>query len=193
MQPINNYTIFLNDYLNNLNKLSNDLDKSTLVSISEEIIKSVKSKGSVIIVGNGGSAAIASHVAVDFLKSLGIRAFTFNESSLITCYANDFGYENWVEEALKTYAQKNDVVILISSSGESANILNAAKHIKNNGLSLITFSGFNKNNSLAILFDLNGSRYSLHFIPFFSALSINQLRAFCFIYFDVSSHGLNKS
>ena len=152
---INDNTIFLNNYLNNLNKLSNDLDKYTLISISEEIIKSVKSEGSVIIVGNGGSAAIASHVAVDFLKSLGIRAFTFNESSLITCYANDFGYENWVKEALKSYATKNDVIILISSSGESANILNAAKHLKNNGSIIITFSGFNKNNSLSSLGKFN--------------------------------------
>ena len=88
---------FLNDYLDDLNKLSNDLDKSTLISVSEEIIESVNSKGSVIIVGNGGSAAIASHVAVDFLKAVGIRAFTFNESSLITVEANDFGYEKWVK------------------------------------------------------------------------------------------------
>ena len=152
---INVNKVFLNDYLSDLNKLSNNLDKSTLIDISEELIKSVQSNGSIIIVKNGGSAAITSHVVVDFLKALGIRAFTFNESSLITCYTNDFGYENWVEEALKTYAQKNDVVILISSSGESANILNAAKHIKNNGLSLITFSGFNKNNSLSSLGSLN--------------------------------------
>lgn len=152
---VNVNKIFLNEYLTNLNKLSNDLDKSTLINISEEIIKAVKSKGTVIIVGNGGSAAIASHVAVDFLKAVGIRAFTFNESSLITCYANDFGYENWVKEALKSHAQKNDIIILISSSGESANILNAAKYSKNNGLSLITFSGFNKNNSLSSFGDFN--------------------------------------
>jgi len=146
---------FLNDYLENLNKLSNDLDKSTLISVSEEIIESVNSKGSVIIVGNGGSAAIASHVAVDFLKAVGIRAFTFNESSLITCYANDFGYENWVKEALKSHAQQNDIVILISSSGESLNILNAAKYTRKNNLSLVTFSGFNKNNSLSNLGEFN--------------------------------------
>ena len=152
---VNVNKVFLNDYLNDLNKLSNDLDKSTLIDISEEIVKLVKSKGSVIIVGNGGSAAIASHVAVDFLKAIGIRAFTFNESSLITCYANDFGYENWVKESLKSYAKKNDVVILISSSGESANILNAAKYIKNNCSSVITFSGFNKNNSLSNIGNFN--------------------------------------
>ena len=152
---VNINKVFLNDYLNDLNRLSNDLDKSMLIDISEEIVKAAKSNGSVIIVENGGSAAIASHVAIDFLKSIGIRAFTFNESSLITCYANDFGYENWVKEALKSYAKKNDVVILISSSGESANILNAAKYIKKNGSNVITFSGFNKNNSLLSLGNLN--------------------------------------
>jgi len=80
---------------------------------------------------------------------------TFNESSLITCYANDYGYENWVKEALKSYCNKNDNVILISSSGESPNIINAAKYVKKNNLFLITFSGFKKNNTLSELGNLN--------------------------------------
>ena len=78
----------------------------------------------VIIAGNGGSAAMASHVAVDFTKAANIRAINFNEADLITCFANDYGYENWVGKALEAYADPGDLVILISSSGKSQNISN---------------------------------------------------------------------
>ena len=85
--------------------------------------------------------------AQDFLKSLGIRAMTFNESSLITCYANDYGYENWVKEAIKSYSKKTDLVILISSSGESQNILNAAKYTVDQNLKLVEAVFYFKDNT----------------------------------------------
>ena len=107
-----------------------------------------KNKKKIVIVGNGGSAAIASHFSVDMTKVGGIRCINFNESDLLTCFSNDYGYENWVVNALKFYADRGDMVILISSSGKSKNIVNAAKYTKNNGLKLITFSGFSKNNSI---------------------------------------------
>ena len=109
----------------------------------------------VIVVGNGGSAAMASHVAVDLTKAACIRAVNFNEADLITCFANDYGYENWVAKALEAYADKGDLVILISSSGKSQNILNAAEKGKEMGLSLITVSGFLSDNPLRKLGDLN--------------------------------------
>ena len=77
------------------------------------LIKKIKN----IVVGNGGSASIASHVSVDFVKAAKIRSINFNEANFLTCFSNDYGYENWVEEALKTYADKDDLLILISSSG----------------------------------------------------------------------------
>ncbi len=107
-----------------------------------------KNKKKIVIVGNGGSAAIASHFSVDMTKVGGIRCINFNESDLLTCFSYDYGYENWVVNALKFYADRGDMVILISSSGKSKNIVNAAKYTKNNGLKLITFSGFSKNNSI---------------------------------------------
>ena len=96
----NNET-FLAEYLKDLQKTVLQLKQRYTYSDVKKIIATAKSKGNIIIVGNGGSASIASHVSVDFLKSVGIRACTFNESSLITCFANDYGYENWVKEALK--------------------------------------------------------------------------------------------
>ena len=62
-------------------------------------------------------AAMASHVTVDFTKAAGMRAINFNEADLLTCFANDYGYEHWVAKALEFYADEDDLVILISSGG----------------------------------------------------------------------------
>ena len=109
----------------------------------------------IVIVGNGGSAAMASHVTVDFTKAAGIRAINFNEADLITCFANDYGYEQWVAKALEAYADKGDLAILISSSGKSQNIINATEKATEIGLSTITLSGFFKENPLKKSGDLN--------------------------------------
>jgi D-sedoheptulose 7-phosphate isomerase len=114
-----------------------------------------KSSKKIIIAGNGGSAAMASHVAVDFVKAASIRAINFNEADLITCFANDYGYEHWVAQALEAYADSGDMAIIISSSGKSQNMLNAAEKAKNIGLSIITVSGFMPDNPLRKLGDLN--------------------------------------
>ncbi len=109
----------------------------------------------VIIAGNGGSAAIASHCAVDFTKNAGIRCVNFNEADLITCFANDYGYEWWLQKALEFYADPGDLVILISSSGRSPNILNAARYAASKGLGVVTFTGFGDDNPLRALGQLN--------------------------------------
>ena len=109
----------------------------------------------IILSGNGGSAAMASHVTVDMLKIAKLRAMNFNEADLITCYANDYGYAHWLERAIESYADQRDMVILISSSGKSQNIINAALKAKEMNLPLITFSGFSPENSLRKLGDVN--------------------------------------
>ncbi len=105
--------------------------------------------------GNGGSAAMASHVSVDLTKAAQIRAINFNETDLITCFANDYGYEHWVERALEAYADDNDLVFLISSSGRSPNIINGALKAKAMGLKVVTLSGFSCDNALRKLGDVN--------------------------------------
>ena len=102
----------------------------------------------VLIAGNGGSAAMASHVSVDLTKQAGIRTVNFNEADLITCFANDYGYENWVAKAIEFYGNEGDVAILISSSGKSPNMINAAVHAKKMKISVITLTGFEKDNPL---------------------------------------------
>jgi D-sedoheptulose 7-phosphate isomerase len=147
--------IFFENFNELLTKSINSIDNNQLVNAAE-ILKGVKNTGKkIIVVGNGGSAAMASHVAVDLTKAAGCRAVTFNEADLLTCFANDYGYESWVERALNFYADKGDVVILISSSGTSKNIVNGAIWAKKHNLSVITLSGFNEDNPLRKLGDIN--------------------------------------
>jgi D-sedoheptulose 7-phosphate isomerase len=79
-----------------------------------KIILNCKKDTNFFFLGNGGSASIASHLAIDFTKTLKIKARTFHDSSLMTCFGNDYGYENWMAEALKSYSSENDFVVVIS-------------------------------------------------------------------------------
>ena len=111
--------------------------------------------GKVIVVGNGGSAAIASHVAVDLTKAARVRAINFNEADLITCFGNDYGYENWMAKALEFYSDAGDVAVIISSSGQSQNVVIGAKAARDLGLQVVTLSGFRADNPLRAIGDLN--------------------------------------
>ena len=126
-----------------------------LTELKGLLVKVRDSGKKVILAGNGGSAAIASHCAVDFTKCANIRCINFNEVDLITCFANDYGYERWLEKALEFYADRGDMVILISSSGKSANMINAARYARSAGLVLVTLTGFSQDNALRKLGDLN--------------------------------------
>ena len=112
-------------------------------------------RNKILLVGNGGSAAVASHVAVDLTKAADIRAVAFSDNSLLTCLANDYGYEHWVEKALEFYAEPGDVAVLISSSGKSSNIVNGAIAAKARGLHVVTLTGFDADNPLRKLGELN--------------------------------------
>ena len=122
----------------------------------KKICLELKAKGNkLIMAGNGASATIASHAATDFTKQAKVRSLCFTDASLITAFGNDYGYENWVAEAIKSYYKNGDVVILISSSGSSKNIVNAAKKAKQLNLRVVTFSGFTEDNPLRQIGDLN--------------------------------------
>lgn len=107
------------------------------------------------IIGNGGSASIASHMAEDYTKNGGIPMMAFNDAAMITCFANDLGYEKIFEAAINYYAERMDLVIAISSSGKSPNILNGVTAAKAKGCNVITFSGFKPDNPLRKMGDLN--------------------------------------
>ncbi|MDA7641717.1 SIS domain-containing protein [Candidatus Marinimicrobia bacterium] len=145
-----------NNFLNQYRKaIEKDIDIECLAKASDLISKTVSKQGKLIFVGNGGSAAMSSHVAVDFTKNAGIKAINFNEADLITCFANDYGYENWVTKSLEFYADSDDLVFLTSSSGNSKNIVNAAQYCSDNSIDLITLSGFDISNDLRSFGNVN--------------------------------------
>lgn len=146
---------FFIDYFDKINKYIKMVDIGLLKKTATLISSVNKTGGKVIIAGNGGSAAIASHVSVDLTKNANVRSINFNEADLITCFANDFGYEKWLEKAIEFYADKNDVAILISSSGKSLNIINGAQKSRDLGLKVITFSGFTSDNPLMQMGNIN--------------------------------------
>ena len=146
---------FYKDYLKRMADGLLSVDTEMLEAAVKILLDVAGKGGKVIMAGNGGSAAMASHTAVDLTKNAQVRAVSFNDADLITCFANDFGYEKWVEKSLEYYADEGDCVILISSSGRSPNIVNAAKKAKEMGLRVITFSGFASDNELRGSGDLN--------------------------------------
>ena len=146
---------FLKNYTSKFYHLVKNYDEKKILNIIK-IIKDVKkNKKKIILVGNGGSAAMASHVSVDFTKMCKIRSVNFNEADLITCFSNDYGYENWVRKAFDFYADKGDLIICISSSGQSPNIVNGAKFAKKNGCKVVTLTGFKKNNKVSKIGHVN--------------------------------------
>jgi D-sedoheptulose 7-phosphate isomerase len=146
---------FFEQFYEQINNKAKSVNSNKLIELSKLIRSTKLNSGKIIIVGNGGSAAIASHVAIDLTKAVNIRSINFNEASLLTCFSNDYGYENWVEKALDFYADNNDIVILISSSGQSKNIINGAMKAIEMKLPLITLTGFSAENPLNKLGDIN--------------------------------------
>ncbi|MFH2060672.1 MAG: SIS domain-containing protein [Pseudomonadota bacterium] len=109
---------------------------------------SITGKRSVFWVGNGGSASICAHLSQDMMNKLNIKSLYFGETSLLTCMANDFGYEQVYAKPLKQFVQKEDILIAISSSGNSDNILNCVKIAQDTGMKIITLSGMREDNKL---------------------------------------------
>lgn len=114
-----------------------------------------KAGNKVILIGNGGSAAIASHHAIEFLKNGGIRALALNDPAALTCLSNDLGYANVFSEQMKMQGLPGDLLIAISSSGQSVNILKAVEVARANRMKIATFSGFQPDNLLRGRGDVN--------------------------------------
>lgn len=111
--------------------------------------------GKIIFAGNGGSAAIASHMATDFSKNGGLRAWAMNDGSMLTCLANDYGYDHVFAKQIEFHGRPGDLLVAISSSGQSANILAAVAAARTLGCVVLTMSGFRPDNPLRGTGDMN--------------------------------------
>lgn len=112
-------------------------------------------QGLVFFVGNGGSSAIASHMTADFMKNGGMNTYSLYDNSLTTCMGNDYGYEYIFSKPMEFLVKPGDLVVAISSSGNSKNILNALEVARKKGAEIITFTGFGRDNRAKQMGDLN--------------------------------------
>ena len=146
---------YFNFYFENIKNLINEIPKNYLYDVINSI-KKLKNKNKIFVFGNGGSSSIADHFFTDMVKNTDYKIVNFNHTGIVTCFSNDYGYEKWVHKSILKYGQKGDLIILISASGESRNIINAAKVSKKIGFSnIITLTGFNKKNSVSKLGSIN--------------------------------------
>lgn len=117
----------------------------------------------IMVIGNGGSAAIASHFHNDLCHTVGMQAMVFTDLAQLTALSNDHGYESVFSRPVELWAQTGDLLVAISSSGKSENILQAVQSSQKKGCNIITFSGFQPDNPLRRLGQLNfyvsSSRY----------------------------------
>jgi D-sedoheptulose 7-phosphate isomerase len=134
----------------NLNKLSNIINQ-----ISPEQVSTLKQlvldATEIVLIGNGGSNAIASHMAVDYTKFLNKRCYVPNASDMLSMITNDYGVENMYSKFIEYNYSPNQLVILISSSGDSINIVNAANKCNELNISMVLLSGFFPMNKLNLL------------------------------------------
>lgn len=109
----------------------------------------------IFVIGNGGSCGIASHHVVDLINVLKLKAYNLSDNNLITCMGNDYGYRNIYSKPLEVLADQGDLLIAISSSGNSENIINCCKTIREKEGKVITLSGFESSNNLRRIGDVN--------------------------------------
>lgn len=129
--------------------------ETAIDTIAELARKTQDSGNKLMFVGNGGSAGIASHAAIDFSKNGGMPAMAFNDPLALTCLANDYGYEHAFAKQIEFHGRKGDLLVAISSSGRSANILNSVAAARVVGANVLTLSGFTPDNPLRRLGDIN--------------------------------------
>lgn len=121
-----------------------------------DVFSKVKAAGkTAYFIGNGGSAAIASHMTSDFKKNGNMKTGALLDSSVLTCFGNDFGYDKVFSKQLEQIGSQDDVLVAISSSGNSMNIVNAINAAKAKGMKVITMSGFKPDNKIVTMGDVN--------------------------------------
>jgi len=134
--------------------MSDDL-ADNMIAMKNLILETRANKGQIIFAGNGASTLIANHGALDYVNQLGVKTMSVESAEFITAAGNDFGYEGIFERFVNLYAEEGDMIVVISSSGRSMNVINAANKGKELGCQVVTFSGFAEDNPLRSCGDVN--------------------------------------
>ena len=164
----------ISNYISDLHALFNqtkatDIDgkeidfNDALVNSAETIMRANSRGNKLIFIGNGGSAAVASHKALDYWFTGKIRGISFSDHANLTCVSNDFGYQNVFAKQVEMFADKGDILFAISSSGNSENIVLAVEAARHRGCLVFTFSGFKEVNRLRGLGNFNFYIPAQHF------------------------------
>lgn len=153
---------FIDELINILNTIEVSTQRGEFISFYEGVNRAIKvlrertgNGGKIMFIGNGGSSAIASHFALDYWHAGGMRSITFDSSPQLTCLSNDHGYDQVYAIPVKLFAEQGDVLVAISSSGNSANILNGVISAQDNQCTVLTLSGFEPDNKLREMGDFN--------------------------------------
>ena len=121
-----------------------------------ELVKKVKEdRKKIIIIANGGSVSTASHFQNDLVKACNVRALIYSDQPLLTALANDLGYEHIYDVPFKLWIDKDDLLIIISSSGESKNLINVSNYAQDKEIKIITLTGFKSDNYIRNQGDIN--------------------------------------
>lgn len=126
----------------------------TLDNGVRQLIEMMRRTRMTYMIGNGGSLAMAMHMATDF-NLAGLRTTVLCDPVAATSHANDFGVASIFTQQLEWYGQANDILIALSCSGNSPNILDATRFAHARGMGVITFTGFEHDNKLRSLGELN--------------------------------------
>ena len=138
----------IKNYKLKLQYLIDEIDENFINSLVKKIKLVNKKKGKIFIIGNGGSISTANHISVDLSKNAKIDTIQLFNSNLITCYSNDYGYENWISKTIDHFLNSKDLVIFLSVSGNSKNLLNAAKTCIKKKINTVALTGLSKKNKL---------------------------------------------
>ena len=147
---------FLDPYFEQYRQLLVSEEVKANIHAFADLARSIRDRRSkMMFAGNGASASLAEHGAVDFTKQGGVRGVTFHDPNLMSCFANDFGYDFWMAKAIEHYGDEGDAVVLISASGSSPSVVNAAREARRLGMRLVTFTGRSPDNPLRAAGDIN--------------------------------------
>lgn len=128
---------------------------TTVRLIVNEFLKCRNEGKTAFFIGNGGSAAIASHMTADYLKNGKVNTCSLYDNAVTTCIGNDYGYEYIFSKPLEFLMKRDDLLVAISSSGNSMSIVNAIKTAREKSSRVITFTGFSENNPIRTMGDIN--------------------------------------